>query len=51
MNDALTKNPISDVPEQAPPCCAVLVWPRRFWTDAPQSSFGHNRVFDECSGF
>jgi hypothetical protein len=36
MNDALTKKPISDVSAQALLAAQFQVWPRRFWTDAPQ---------------
>ncbi len=43
MNEALTQNPISDVPERALLVVQILVWPRRFWTDAPQSSFWTQR--------
>src|SRR5712692_10332234 len=43
MNEALTQNPTSDVPERALLVVQILVWPRRFWTDAPQSSFWTQR--------
>jgi hypothetical protein len=39
MNDALNRKAISDGPEQALLAAQFLVRPRRFWTDAPQSSF------------
>jgi hypothetical protein len=44
MNDAVIEKPISDVPKRALLAVQILVWPRRFWTDAPQSSFWIQRV-------
>jgi hypothetical protein len=46
MNDGLTKEQVSDMPEPALLAVQVLRWRRRFWTLAPQSSFRTQRRYD-----